>query len=94
MLDDHETGQDPQQFFFLFEGEPVPARRGQSVAAALIAAGTRTLRIDEAGDPKGLLCGIGVCYECRCRINDVPDRRACMTEVEPGMRVMCQLGLV
>jgi hypothetical protein len=94
MRDDHVTGQDGQHFVFLFEGEAVPAQRGQSVAAALIAAGMRALRVDEAGQAKGLVCGIGVCFECRCRIDDVPDRRACITEAEPGMRVMRQQGLV
>jgi predicted molibdopterin-dependent oxidoreductase YjgC len=94
MQDDQAISHDGQDFVFLFEGETVPARRGQSVAAALIAAGTSALRIDEAGHFKGLLCGIGMCFECRCRINGVPDQRACMTEAEPGMRIERQQGLV
>ena len=65
----------------------------KSVAAALLANGIRTLRIDEAGNPKGILCGIGYCFECRCVIDDEPDRRACMVEVKPGMRVRRQQGL-
>jgi len=78
---------------FLFEGEPVEAREGQSVAAALIAAGVRSWRIDEAGRHKGALCCIGYCFECRCRIDGEPDRRACMTEARPGMKVERQKGL-
>ena len=69
------------------------ARLGQSVAAALLANGIRTLRIDEAGNPKGILCGIGYCFECRCVIDDEPDRRACMVEAKPGMQVRRQQGL-
>ena len=78
---------------FLFEGEPVEAREGQSVAAALIAAGVRSWRIDEAGHHKGALCCIGYCFECRCRIDGEADQRACMTEAKAGMRVERQQGL-
>lgn len=80
-------------FQFFFDGRPIAAREGQSVAAALIAAGERCLRIDEAGQPKGAVCGIGVCWECRCSIDGSADIRACMTPAQPGMRVRRQLGL-
>ena len=78
---------------FSFEDQPVVAQAGQSVGAALLANGIRTLRIDEAGNPKGMLCGIGYCFECRCVIDGEPDRRACMVEAKPGMRVRRQQGL-
>ena len=78
---------------FSFENQQLKARAGQSVAAALLANDIRTLRIDEAGNAKGILCGIGYCFECRCVIDDEPDRRACMVEVKPGMRVQRQRGL-
>jgi hypothetical protein len=80
-------------FQFYFEGRPVLAREGQSVAAALIAAGERCLRLDEAGRPKGVVCAIGVCWECRCSIDGKADVRACMTEARPGMKVLRQHGL-
>jgi hypothetical protein len=92
-LDQLPRALDGNRFDFWFEGELVGARQGQSVAAALVAAGIRSLRIDEAGNHKGLLCGIGFCFECRCIIGGVPDRRACMTEATPGMRVQRQSGL-
>jgi predicted molibdopterin-dependent oxidoreductase YjgC len=78
---------------FHFEGRPIKAREGQSVAAALIEAGIRSWRVDEAGHHKGALCCIGYCFECRCRIDGVADRRACMTEVREGMLVERQIGL-
>jgi hypothetical protein len=80
-------------FSFTFEGRRVDAREGQSVAAALIAAGERCLRIDEAGNPKGAVCGIGMCWECRCAIDGVVDIRACMVDARPGMSVRRQKGL-
>ena len=83
----------PPEFQFSFEGRAIAAREGQSVAAALIAAGERCLRVDEAGNPKGAVCAIGVCWECRCSIDGIPDIRACMTQVRPGMIVRRQRGL-
>ncbi len=76
-----------------FEGQVIAAREGQSVAAALIAAGIRSWRVDESGHHKGALCCIGYCFECRCRIDGEADRRACLTEVREGMRVERQIGL-
>jgi len=80
----------PMHIFF--NDRAIPARAGQSVAAALIAAGERCLRIDEAGNPKGVVCAIGTCWECRCIIDGVPNTRACMTPVRPDMRVRGQVG--
>lgn len=60
---------------------------GKSVAAALIACGRRAFRRTDQGDPRGLFCGMGVCYECLVEINGRPDQRACMTLVEQGMHV-------
>ena len=84
----------PSEIWFSFEGREVRAYEGQSVAAALLAAGERCLRIDEAGNPKGAVCCIGVCWECRCSIDGVLDTRACMTPVRAGMTVRRQNGLL
>lgn len=81
------------RFTFRFEGAAVEAWPGESVAAALLAARQLTLRFSEQGDPRGVLCGIGVCWECRCVIDGRPNTRACMTEARPGMEVRRQRGL-
>lgn len=75
---------------FTFEGQEIPALPGQSVAAALLAAGERELRRDEFGVSKGLFCGIGHCWECRCEIDGVANVRACMTTVKSAMVVRRQ----
>lgn len=73
---------------FRFDGRPVPGHLGEPVAAALLAAGIRTLRRHEAhGDPRGLFCGIGHCYECQVTVNGQPGVRACLTPVQAGLRV-------
>lgn len=30
---------------------------------------------------------MGVCFECLVTINDIPEQRACMTMIEPGMKI-------
>lgn len=69
-------------------GRPHIAYEGESVHAALLAAGYRVLRTTaKAGQPRGFFCGMGVCYECLVTINGVPNQRACMTLVEDRMEI-------
>jgi predicted molibdopterin-dependent oxidoreductase YjgC len=35
---------------------------------------------------------MGVCFECLVTIDGVGNRQACMTAVEPGMRIETQQG--
>jgi predicted molibdopterin-dependent oxidoreductase YjgC len=78
---------------FFFDGEPIAAYEGETVAAALLAAGRRTLRITAVtGTPRGVFCGMGVCFDCLVVIDGEPSRRACVTFVTEGMRVETQLG--
>ena len=70
------------------DGKPLPARRGQTVAAAMLAAGQRVLRhTRNAGKPRGLFCAMGVCFDCVMTIDGNAGVRACMTKVEDGMQV-------
>ena len=78
---------------FFFDGEPIAAYEGETVAAALLAVGRRTLRITAVtGTPRGVFCGMGVCFDCLVVIDGEPSRRACVTFVAEGMRVEKQLG--
>ena len=71
------------------DGAPLPARRGQTVAAAMLAAGERVLRrTRNAGKPRGLFCAMGVCFDCVMTIDGKAGVRACMTKVEDGMQVV------
>ena len=70
------------------DGKPLPARRGQTVAVAMLAAGQRVLRhTRRTGKPRGLFCAMGVCFDCVMTIDGEPGVRACMTKVEDGMQV-------
>jgi sarcosine oxidase subunit alpha len=71
------------------DGEPVRAFEGETVLAALTAAGVTALRRSRTGtEDRGVLCGMGVCYECRVTIDGRPGQRACMRGVEDGMEIV------
>jgi D-hydroxyproline dehydrogenase subunit gamma len=61
---------------------------GCTVAAALLNLGHMVLRRSVQGEGRSALCGMGVCFECRVRIDGVPGRRACMEPVREGMDVV------
>ncbi len=78
---------------FQFNGEPVTARAGDTVAAALVAAGhtiTRTTPVSGAG--RGPYCMMGACFECLVEIDGVANRQGCMVEVQNGMQVSAMTG--
>jgi predicted molibdopterin-dependent oxidoreductase YjgC len=78
---------------FMFDGEPIVAFEGETVAAALIGAGKTKLRSTQvASAPRGLFCGIGVCFGCLVVIDGEPSRRACVTFAHDGMEVRTQSG--
>lgn len=81
-------GEDTQaNIFFLFEGQPIMAAQGMSVAAALLASGITTFRqsaVSHTG--RGPFCLMGTCYECVVMVDGV-SVQACMTPVRAGLVV-------
>lgn len=81
-------------FALTVDGQKVEAFPGETVAAALLAAGAKALRqTARRGQPRSLYCGMGICWECLVVVDGAPSQRACMTEAKPGMRVETQLGV-
>lgn len=73
---------------FFFDGKPVDAYLGESVASALLAAGVRTLRTSpRAGLPRAAFCWMGLCQECTV-VADGVRRPACRLEVRDGLIVL------
>jgi sarcosine oxidase subunit alpha len=70
------------------DGESVDAYEGETVASALLASGRRILRTSpRRGEPRGMFCGMGVCFDCAMTIDGEVGLRACMTLVRDGMSV-------
>ncbi|MGI5289455.1 (2Fe-2S)-binding protein [Nonomuraea polychroma] len=75
-------------FSITVDGRSVPVVPGQTIGAALHAAGIRAWRTTRFGArPRGLFCGIGVCFDCLVSVNGQAPERACLAEAAPGDEV-------
>lgn len=78
---------------FTFDGQEAVARRGDSVALALLAAGIDACRTTPGrGSPRGPFCLMGVCFDCLVVIDGSGNRQGCLVTVTEGMRVETQRG--
>jgi sarcosine oxidase subunit alpha len=74
-----------------FNGKPVSAEPGDTVAAALYRSGRRIFaRSFKYHRPRGLLCMAGKCPNCLMNVDGAPNIRTCATEVRDGMQVRHQ----
>lgn len=69
------------------DGHALPALPGETIAAAMAAAGLGVYGVDPNGAPRGLGCGMGACFACQVDIAGSGHARACMTPVTDGMRL-------
>ena len=67
-------------------GAPVVVASGATVAAAMMMAG-QSCRISVNGEPRGPLCGMGICFECRVMVNGNPHVRSCQVLCEQDMDI-------
>ena len=74
-------------------GKAVRAFEGETIGAALVAAGIRELRrTAQLQDSRGLYCCMGTCHGCLVTVNDQPNVKACITPVQAGQRITLQEG--
>ena len=75
------------------DGRPIEAREGDTVAAALLAAGIDTCRTTPvSGAPRAPYCMMGVCFDCLVTVDGVGNRQGCLVTVAEGMAVAIQRG--
>jgi hypothetical protein len=75
------------------EDRTVRMPAGASAAAAILAAGWRTIReTPVSGVARGPYCMVGLCFDCLAEIDGVPNRQSCMVAVRPGMKIRRQRG--
>ena len=70
----------------VINGVVVEVEEGVSVAVAAAVA-QQACRTSVTGQPRGPLCGMGICFECRMTINGQPQSRTCQMVCEPNMDV-------
>ncbi|MBX9468047.1 (2Fe-2S)-binding protein [Rhizobium sp. WL3] len=71
---------------FHWQGRAIPFRSGESLAAALDAAGVGSFGYGPLGEETRYFCGIGACQNCLLRVDGLI-REACITPARPGMEV-------
>jgi len=82
-----------EKIAFFFKGQEMEAYSGETIAAALHAAGVRELaKSPVLHRPRGLFCAIGNCSSCLMVVDGKPNIRVCITKVRPGMKVEIQQG--
>ncbi|MBE9508677.1 MAG: FAD-dependent oxidoreductase [Chloroflexi bacterium] len=75
------------RFEFAWQGQPMEAREGETIASALFANGIRIFgHHHKDGAPQGMFCANGQCAQCLVMADGLPVK-ACMIPVRPGMQV-------
>ncbi|MGH9659022.1 MAG: (2Fe-2S)-binding protein [Bryobacteraceae bacterium] len=77
----------PDSIELRVDGRPVRVEPGTTVAAAVLIANVTMFRRSVHGEPRGPLCGMGICFECRATIDGAPHSRTCQTLCRSGMDI-------
>lgn len=77
----------PETATLVVNGVSVEMPAGSMVSAAILKLGIAAFRQSVTGEPRGPLCGMGICFECRVTIDDEPHCRSCQTVCQDGMDV-------
>ena len=77
----------PETVLLSVNGVSVEMPAGSMVSAAILKTGISAFRRSATGEPRGPLCGMGICFECRVVIDGEPHCRSCQTICRDGMDV-------
>jgi sarcosine oxidase subunit alpha len=81
----------PETLTLVVNGVSVEMPAGSMVSAAIMKTGVYAFRSSVTGEPRGPLCGMGICFECRVTIDGEPHCRSCQTVCRNGMDVRTNL---
>jgi len=77
----------PEMITLVVNGVAVEMPAGSMVSAAILKTGVFAFRRSVTGEPRGPLCGMGICFECRVTIDGEQHCRSCQTLCRDGMDV-------
>ncbi|MBT9152282.1 MAG: Hydrogen cyanide synthase subunit HcnA [Firmicutes bacterium] len=78
---------------FSYNGQELVGYEGETIAAALHAAGIKELSKSAVlHRPRGFFCAIGTCNSCLMVVDGVPNVRVCVEPLVEGMVVETQQG--
>ncbi|MEO9095321.1 MAG: (2Fe-2S)-binding protein [Microbacteriaceae bacterium] len=82
---------EPSPVTITLDGTTLTGALGQSIAGVILGSGTLAFRLTSvAGRPRGVFCGIGVCYDCLVEVNGHRDIRGCQRRAIEGDVVVTQ----
>ena len=77
----------PESLAVSLNGRELAVPHGTTVAGAVLMAGYSTFRRSVSGEPRGPLCGMGICFECRLTVDGVRHVKSCQMLCKPGMQI-------
>jgi len=81
----------PTPLAITVDGERLEGVAGQSIAGVILASGRLGFRRTSAtGRPRGIFCGVGVCFDCLVEVDGARDVRACQRRAVDGAIVVTQ----
>lgn len=78
-------------FSIVYDGQPLSAVGGESVAAALCANGIVHYRHTRRGERRGVYCSTGTCFDCLLTIDGKANQRACRVPVAEGQQIRSRM---
>ncbi len=76
-----------EKVLIMIDGAEHWAVPGTTVAAALLNSGVRTFRGSVSGEARAPLCGMGICFECRVKVDGTENVRSCLEMIKEGMEI-------
>ena len=67
----------PETIAITVNGKRMEVAQDTTALAAILASGASFARRSVHGEPRGALCGMGICFECRVTINGLRHCRSC-----------------
>jgi D-hydroxyproline dehydrogenase subunit gamma len=77
----------PDAISVTVNGASVTVPSGATALTAILSAGNSSVRRSVSGAPRGPLCGMGVCFECRATVNHKRYARTCQVLCVSGMDI-------
>ncbi|HLW82205.1 MAG TPA: (2Fe-2S)-binding protein [Candidatus Acidoferrales bacterium] len=77
----------PERIYVTVNGTRVEVPSGTTALAAVLSSGTSVIRRSVTAEPRGPLCGMGICFECRATVNGQRHCRTCQILCTDGMEL-------
>jgi D-hydroxyproline dehydrogenase subunit gamma len=77
----------PSTIVVRVNGSAVDVPAGCTIAAAILISGNAVFRSSTRGEPRGPVCGMGICFECRVTVDGAPHVRSCQIYCRDGMEI-------